>query len=144
MWFHCSSCVSQDDGTCILRRANSHKVLLEEFLQLSLSGRVREVSDVESPPLSGASDDSLILGCVDGLVAASADASALGSAGGLGEGGVGHLGSSRVNGHGVEVGIDDTKCTVVLSSVGSTSGVKYFVWELRNCGCPDFALGGTG
>ena len=114
--------------------ADVHKVLLEEFLQLSLRGRVGEVSDVESPPLGGTGDDSLILGCVDGLVAG-----ALGSAGGLGEGGVGHLGSGRFNGHDVEVGVDDTKCT----------GVSYIVWEyfgrevlrvrLRNCGCPDFA-----
>ena len=73
--------------------ANIHKVFLEELLQLSLRGRVGEVSDVESPSLGGTGDDSLILRCIDGLVAASSDASALGGAGGLGEGSVGHLGS---------------------------------------------------
>ena len=103
-----------------------HKVVLEEILQLSLGGRIGEVSDVQSPSLSGARDDSLILGCVDGLVTASSNAGALGSSRGLGEGGVGHLGSSRFNGHGVEVdGIDDTKCTgFVFAFVLSTSAVE--------------------
>lgn len=72
---------------------NVHKVVLEELLQLSLGGRIGEVSDVQSPSLCGTGDDGLILRSVDGAVSASADAGALGSAGGLGEGGVGHLGS---------------------------------------------------
>lgn len=76
-----------------------HKVVLEEILQLSLGGRVSEVSDIQSPSLSGAGDDGLVLRGIDGLVAASSDAGALGGGRGLVEGGVGHLGSGRFNGH---------------------------------------------
>jgi len=46
--------------------ANLHQVALEEFLQLPLGCRVREISNVKSPALGGAGDDSLILGCVVG------------------------------------------------------------------------------
>ena len=77
-----------------------HKIVLEELLQLSLSGRVREVSNVQSATLSSAGDDSLVLGGVDGLVTAGTNGSAFGSVGGLGEGGVGHLASGSVDGHG--------------------------------------------
>lgn len=78
-------------------RGHLHQVVLEELLQLSLGGRVREVPNVESPTLGGAGDNGLVLGGVDGLVAASADAGALGSAGGLGEGSVGHLGGGAID-----------------------------------------------
>ena len=76
-----------------------HEVLLEELLQLSLSGRVREVSDVQSPSLSRAGDDSLVLRSVDWLVAASSNTSALGGVGGLVEVGVCHLAGDSVDGH---------------------------------------------
>ena len=75
-----------------MRSEGLHKVVLEEILQLSLGGRIGEVSNIQSPTLRGAGDDGLVLGGVDGLVAASTDAGALSSARGLGEGGVGHLG----------------------------------------------------
>ena len=65
-----------------------HQVVLEEVLQLPLGGRISEVPNVESPTLSGAGKDSLVLGC-----------------GGLGagvlcsivEGGSGHLGGDTVD-----------------------------------------------
>ena len=55
-----------------------HKVVLEEVLQLSLGGRVGEVSDIQSPTLSGAGDNGLVLGRVDRLVAAGANGGGLG------------------------------------------------------------------
>ena len=76
-----------------------HKVLLEEFLQLSLGGRVREVSDVQSPALGGTGDDGLVLRGVDGLVAAGPNAGAFGGAGRLVEGGVCHLGGGSFDRH---------------------------------------------
>ena len=79
------------------RRGHLHQVVLEELLQLSLGGRVREVPNVESPTLGGAGDDGLVLGGVDGLVAAGADAGAFGGASGLVEGGVGHLGGDAID-----------------------------------------------
>ena len=92
-----------------------HKIILEELLQLSLSGRIGEVSNVQSPALSGTGNDGLVLGGIDRLVTTSADAGALGGTGGLVEGSIGHLGSRRFNGHVVEVWwIDDTKCTCCL------------------------------
>jgi hypothetical protein len=70
------------------RRAHLHKVVLEEVLQLPLGGRVREVSNVESPTLGGAGQDSLVLGCrglgASGLV-------------GVVEGRSGHLGGNTVD-----------------------------------------------
>ena len=81
-------------------RLDLHKIVLEELLQLSLSGRVREVSNVQSATLSSAGDDSLVLGGVDGLVTAGTNSGAFGRVGGLGEGGVGHLASGSVDGHG--------------------------------------------
>jgi hypothetical protein len=64
-----------------------HKVVLEEFLQLPLGGRVSEVPNVESPSLSGAGQDRLVLG-----------GSRLGAGGfsGVVEGGSGHLGGHTV------------------------------------------------
>jgi len=55
------------------QQSNAHKVVLEEVLQLSLSGRIGEVSNVESSTLGGAGDDGLVLRGVDGLVAAGSD-----------------------------------------------------------------------
>ena len=76
---------------CMDGRAYVHKVVLEEIFQLSLSGRVGEVSDVQSPSLSGTGDDGLVLRRVDWFTASS-DAGSFCSAGRLVEGGVGHLG----------------------------------------------------
>jgi hypothetical protein len=75
-----------------------HKVVLEEILQLSLGGRVGEVSNVQSPALSGRRNDSLVLAGIDGLVAAGAHGGALGGGGRLVEGRGGHLGRGSVNG----------------------------------------------
>lgn len=72
-------------GVCVY----AHKVVLEEVLQLPLGGRVREVSNIQSPSLGGAGQDSIVLGC-GGLLGAS----------GLGvvvEGGGGHLGGNTVD-----------------------------------------------
>lgn len=65
-----------------------HKVVLEEVLQLPLGGRVCEVSNVESPTLGGAGQDSLVLG-----------GSGLGGGvlGGVVEGRGGHLGGEVVD-----------------------------------------------
>ena len=79
---------------------NLHKVVLEEVLQLSLSGRVCEVSDIQSPALGRAGDDSLVLRGVDWLVTASTNTGALGGVGGLVQGSGCHLGSGSVDGHG--------------------------------------------
>lgn len=79
--------------------ANIHKVVLKELLQLSLGGRVSEVSNVKSPALSGAGDDGLVLRGVDRLVAASTDAGAFSGAGRLMEGGVRRLGGGSVGRH---------------------------------------------
>lgn len=76
-----------------------HKVVLEEVLQLSLGGRVGEVSNVQSPTLSGAGDHGLVLGRVDRLVSAGADGGALSGGSGLLEGGVCHLGGGSFDGH---------------------------------------------
>jgi hypothetical protein len=76
-----------------------HKVVLEEVLQLSLGGRVGEVSNVQSPTLSGAGDNGLVLGRVDRLVTAGANGGALGGGSGLGKGGVCHLGGGSFDGH---------------------------------------------
>jgi hypothetical protein len=64
-----------------------HKVVLEEFLQLPLGGRVSEISNVESPSLSSAGQDRLVLGG-GGLGA--------GGLSSLVEGGSGHLGGHTV------------------------------------------------
>lgn len=85
---------------------HSHKVVLEEFLQFSLGGRVGEVSNVKSPALSGARNDSLVLGSVDGLVGGGAF-----GVRGL-EGGVSHLGGDSVDRHVGRV-IDVCRCVVV-------------------------------
>jgi hypothetical protein len=76
-----------------------HQVVLEELLQLPLGGRVREVSNVKSPALSGARTHSLVLGC-GGLLSASALRGGGGGGGGssvVGEGGGGHLGGDTVD-----------------------------------------------
>jgi len=70
-----------------------HKVVLEEVLQLSLGGRVREVSNVQSPALGGAGNDGLVLAGIDGLAAAGTNTRSFGGAGGLVDGGLGHLAS---------------------------------------------------
>lgn len=92
-----------DDDVCtsteMAGREDSHKVVLEEILQLSLSGRVGEVSNVESSTLGGAGNDGVVLRGVDGLVATSTDRCALGSRGGLVEGSVCHLGGGSFDGH---------------------------------------------
>jgi hypothetical protein len=67
-------------------RGHLHQVVLEEFLQLPLVGRVREVSNIESPTLGGACTDGLLLG---GGRLLGAGALVGGS---VVEGGVGHLG----------------------------------------------------
>lgn len=85
---------------------NLHKVVLEEVLQLSLGGRVGEVSNVQSPTLSGAGDDGLVLRRVDRLVAAGANRGAFSGGAGLVEGGVCHLGGGSFDGH-----VDD-RCEV--------------------------------
>ena len=64
---------SGGEGQKRTMQGNSHKVVLEEILQLSLSGRIGEVSNVESSTLGGAGDDGLVLRGVDGLVAAGSD-----------------------------------------------------------------------
>lgn len=70
------------------RWGHLHKVVLEEILQLPLGGRVREVSNVKSPSLGGAGQDSLVLGgCGLGS----------GGLGGVFEGGGGHLGGDTVD-----------------------------------------------
>lgn len=83
------------------RRRHSHKVVLEEVLQLPLGGRVREVSNVKSPSLGGAGTDSLVLGC-GGLLGAGALS---GGRSVVVEGGVGHLGGDLFDwgGHFAEV-----------------------------------------
>ena len=67
---------------------NLHQVILEEVLELPLGGRICEVSNVESPSLSGAGKDSLVLGC-GGL-----STSVVGI--GLVEGGSGQLGGNTI------------------------------------------------
>lgn len=47
------------------RNENSHKVALEEFLEIPLSGRVRQVANVQTTSLSDDGKDSFILSCVD-------------------------------------------------------------------------------
>ena len=54
-----------------------HKVVLKEVLQLSLGGRVREISNVQYPALSGAGDSGLVLG-LDRSVAAGDNGGGLG------------------------------------------------------------------
>lgn len=76
-----------------------HKVILEEVLQLSLGGRVSEVSNVKSSTLSSAGDDCFVLSSVDGFVASSSDAGAFGCGCGLVEGSVCHLGGGSFDGH---------------------------------------------
>lgn len=73
-----------------------HKIILEEVLQLSLSGRVREVPNVEPPAFSSRRSDSLILGGARGVVASRRT---LGGRG-IGQASGGHLGSGSFNGHG--------------------------------------------
>lgn len=46
------------------RELNLHQIALEEFIQIPLSSRVREVPNVETTSLSNNSDDSLVLNCV--------------------------------------------------------------------------------
>lgn len=82
--------------------AHVHKVVLEEVLELSLSGRVCEVSNIQSPTLGRTGDDSLVLRGVDRLVTAGANGGALGGGGGLVEGGVCHLGGGSFDGHGID------------------------------------------
>lgn len=91
--------VSQSLLFLVAAGANIHKVFLEELLQLSLGGRVSEVSNVKSPALSGAGDDGLVLRGIDGLVAAGTDAGAFSGASWLVEGGVCHLGSGSFDRH---------------------------------------------
>lgn len=74
-----------------------HQVVFEELLQLPLGGRIREVPNIESPTLSRTGNDSLVLSCIDGLVASSANVGAFGCAGGLVEGGVCHLGGNAID-----------------------------------------------
>lgn len=76
-----------------------HKVVLEEVLQLSLGGRVGEVSNVESSTFSSAGDDGLILRCIDGLVGTGSNAGAFSGSGGLIEGSGCHLGGGSFDGH---------------------------------------------
>lgn len=83
---------------------NIHKVVLEEVLQLSLSGRVSEVSNVKSPALGGAGNDGLILAGVDGLVAAGANGGAFSGGRWLVEGGGCHLGGGSFDRHGCWLG----------------------------------------
>lgn len=107
-------------------RVNLHQVVLEELLQLSLGGRVREVSNVQSPALGSTGNDCLVLGGVDGLVTTGTDAGALGRGRRLADGGVGHLGGGSFDGHGNgRLTIDDTKrnkrsvsCEVGRNGVG--------------------------
>ena len=81
------------------RFLNLHKVVLEEVLQLSLGGRVGEVSNVQSPTLSGAGDNGLVLRRVDRLVTAGANGGALGGGSRLVESSVCHLGGGSFDGH---------------------------------------------
>ena len=49
--------------------ADLHGVAGEEFLESPLGGRVRQIANVQTTSLSSTSDDSFILGSVDGLTA---------------------------------------------------------------------------
>jgi hypothetical protein len=60
-----------------MRMMHVHRVVLKEVLQLLLGGRVREVSDEQSPALNGTGDSGLALG-FDRPVAAGANGGDLG------------------------------------------------------------------
>jgi hypothetical protein len=75
-------------------RVHLHQVVLEEVLQLPLGGRVREVSNVESPALSGARTHGLIVG---GRGLLSTGILRVGRSVVVGEGGGGHLGGDTVD-----------------------------------------------
>lgn len=111
--------VKVDAEGAIKEKNDLHKVVLEEVLQLSLSGRISEVSNVKSSALSSACDDSLVLRCVDGLVGAGSNASTFGGSGGLVEGSVCHLGGGSFDGH-------DEDCSLVFDDTE--------VRRVGNCG----------
>ena len=100
---------------CVTQQTNFylHLVVLEEFFQLSLGGRISEVSDVQSPPFGSAGENSLILRRINGLISTSTDGGALGSAGGFGKGSGGHLGSNTFDGHvDCSLLLNGTKCLI--------------------------------
>lgn len=77
--------------------ADLHKIVLEEVLQLSLRGRICEVSNVKSPTLSSTGDDGFILRSVDGL--STSEGVGTFSVGGLVKGSVCQLGGGSFDGH---------------------------------------------